>query len=54
MGAQEQINELKNEFRELLLSTRREGIADLLAWLEETDFYRLPAHPNTARTKAGF
>jgi len=43
MGAQQQIVELKNEFGGLLLSTKREGIENLLAWLDGTDFYSAPA-----------
>ncbi len=43
MSARERMEELKNEFRELLLSTKREGMQSLLEWLDETDFYTAPA-----------
>lgn len=33
----------KESFDELLISTKREGIEDLLKWLHETDFYYAPA-----------
>lgn len=34
---------LWNEYKELLLSTKRPGIKDLVAWLEGTDFIYAPA-----------
>lgn len=34
---------LWNEYKELLLSTKRQGIKDLVAWLEGTDFIYAPA-----------
>ncbi len=44
MSRQEQTHEVKQEFQELLRGTAREGIEELLAWLEtETDFYTAPA-----------
>lgn len=43
MDAKERMEELKKEFRELLLSTGRDGMEDLLEWLEGTDFYIAPA-----------
>lgn len=43
MSAKDRMEELKSEFRELLLQTGREGIENLLAWLDETDFYTAPA-----------
>lgn len=33
----------KERFIELLRSTKREGIEELIAWLETTDFYIAPA-----------
>lgn len=40
----EKLAELKDEFIALLRGTERQGIEDLLGWLEnETDFYRAPA-----------
>lgn len=33
----------KERFIELLRSTKREGIEDLISWLETTDFYKAPA-----------
>lgn len=33
----------KESFDELLISTKREGIEDLIKWLHETDFYHAPA-----------
>lgn len=33
----------KERFVELLRSTKREGIEDLISWLETTDFYKAPA-----------
>ena len=35
-------NELKNRYIELWQSVKREGVAELLAWLETTDFYTAP------------
>jgi len=35
--------ENKERFIELLRSTKREGIEDLISWLEGTDFYKAPA-----------
>ena len=43
MSIQEQINALRNEFKNLLLSTGRDGIENLIVWLDETDFYSAPA-----------
>lgn len=44
MGRQEQLDALKEEFKELLLGTGRENMQGLLDWLEtETDFYTAPA-----------
>lgn len=38
------IAELKKEFEDLLLSTSRQGVENLLIWLDsETDFYTAPA-----------
>lgn len=37
------LQKYKEEFIELLTSTKREGMDRLLAWLEESDFYRAPA-----------
>jgi len=37
------MEEKKTEFIELLRSTKREGIEDLITWLETTDFYTAPA-----------
>ena len=34
---------MKEEFIELLRSTKREGIENLLAFLEKSDFYTAPA-----------
>ena len=34
---------MKEEFIELLKSTNREGMENLLAFLEKSDFYRAPA-----------
>jgi hypothetical protein len=34
---------MKEEFINLLLSTKREGIEDVIAFLEKTDFYTAPA-----------
>ena len=34
---------MKEQFIELLKSTNREGIENLLAFLEKTDFYAAPA-----------
>ena len=40
----EKMKELKEQFDELLRSTKREGIEELILWLEnETDFYTAPA-----------
>ena len=33
----------RESFDELLLSTKREGIEELITWLHETDFYTAPA-----------
>lgn len=38
--------DMKNRFNELLLSTKRDGINELLKWLEESDFYTAPASRN--------
>ena len=38
-----QINEQWNYFKELLLSTKRPNIENLIAWLETTDFKEAPA-----------
>ena len=37
------MNNMKEEFIELLRSTNREGIEDLLGFLEKSDFYTAPA-----------
>lgn len=37
------IDKLYNEFRELLLSTKRPGIKELVGWLDGTDFKYAPA-----------
>lgn len=37
------IDKLYNEYRELLLSTKRPGIKELVAWLDGTDFKYAPA-----------
>lgn len=37
------VNEKKEKFVNLLKSTNREGMDNLLAWLEKTDFYEAPS-----------
>lgn len=39
----EQLTEMKEQFDALLRSTERDGIEELLAYLETTDFYTAPA-----------
>ena len=34
---------MKEEFIELLRSTKREGIEDVIQFIEKTDFYKAPA-----------
>lgn len=41
--APEKTQELKNEFIDLLQSTGRQGMPELIEWLETTDFYTAPA-----------
>lgn len=41
--APEKSQELKNEFVSLLQSTGRQGMPELIEWLESTDFYTAPA-----------
>lgn len=36
------IQNLKNQFIELLKSTKREGIEDLIKFLEKSDFFTAP------------
>ncbi len=36
-------NEIKKNFIKLLLSTKRNGIENVIEWLEKTDFYQAPA-----------
>ena len=45
--------ELKNEFQELLRSTNRDGVEDLLEYLERTDFYKAPASTEYVRAYPG-
>ena len=40
---EKEILELKNKFINLLKSVKREGINELLDFLENTDFYNAPA-----------
>lgn len=53
---EEELAAMKQQFDELLLGTYREGVEELIAWLEEeTDFYIAPpARPTTGRWPAGF
>lgn len=37
------VNENKEKFIELLLSTKREGIDNLIKWLEKSDFFEAPS-----------
>ena len=39
----EYVNEMKAEFVAILSTVEREGITDLINWLEESDFYEAPA-----------
>lgn len=42
----DKLQELKTEFDDLLRSTGREGVDELIEWLESTDFYTAPASTN--------
>lgn len=44
---------MKEKFKELLLSTGRYGVAELLEWLEGTDFYSAPASTQYHGAKEG-
>ena len=39
----EKLKQLKTQFNNLLLNTKREGITELINYLETTDFYTAPA-----------
>lgn len=41
--SQEKLDEMKQQFQGLLRETQREGIEDLLAYMDTTDFYTAPA-----------
>lgn len=47
------LEECKEEFIEILRGTEREGIDDLLKYLEKTDFYRAPASLNGHECREG-
>lgn len=44
---------MKEKFKELLLSTGRHGVADLLEWLEGSDFFHAPASSQYHGAKNG-
>ena len=46
-------NELKNKFIELLKSTKRDGIEELISYIETTDFYTAPASTRFHGSKEG-
>lgn len=43
MITEQQINEMWEEYKSLLLSTKRPGIENLISWLEQTDFKTAPS-----------